>query len=152
MSRSVNKVTLLGRLGKDPELKYTPQGTAVCKFTVATGEAYTDKNGQKQETTEWHNVVIWEKLGEIANQYLRKGRQVYLEGRIATRSYEKDGEKKYFTEVVANQMVLLGDKDSSVGASYSGGDTSFPPSQNSSSNAGNAAFGNDVDDSNDVPF
>lgn len=106
---SVNKVTLLGRLGGDPELKYTPSGMAVCNFTVATSEAWVDKSGQKQERTEWHRVVVWGKLGELCNQYLAKGRQAYIEGSLQTRSWEdKNGQKRYVTEIMASTVQFLG--------------------------------------------
>lgn len=111
MPKSVNKVILVGNLGKDPEVKYTPQGTAVAKITVATSSSYKDKtSGEWQETTEWHNVVLWQRLAEIAGEYLKKGNKVYIEGRLQTRSWDdkQTGQKKYMTEVVANDLVLLG--------------------------------------------
>ena len=93
---SVNKVIILGRLGQDPELKYTAGGSAVCNFSLATSESWTDRNGQKQEKTEWHRVVVWGKLAELCNQYLSKGRQAYVEGKLATRSWEdQNGQKRY---------------------------------------------------------
>jgi single-strand DNA-binding protein len=108
--KSVNKVTLLGNLGKDPEVKFTPQGTAVAKLTLATNERYKDKEGQWQDRTEWHNIVLWQRLAEIAGEYLKKGSKVYIEGRLQTRSWEdkQTNQKKYMTEVVANDLVLLG--------------------------------------------
>lgn len=106
---SVNKVIVLGRLGQDPELKYTPNGSAVCNFTVATSDSWTDKSGQKQEKTEWHRVVVWGKLAELCNQYLSKGKQVYLEGSLQTRSWDdKQGQKRYTTEVLAKTVQFLG--------------------------------------------
>lgn len=106
---SVNKVILLGRLGQDPELKYTPGGSAVCNFSLATTEAWTDKQGQKQEKTEWHRIVVWGKLAELCNQYLAKGRQAFLEGRLQTRSWDdKDGNKKYTTEILASTVQFIG--------------------------------------------
>lgn len=108
---SVNKVILVGRLGQDPELRFTPSGSAVCNFTVATSETWTDKNnGQKNEKTEWHRVVVWGKLGELCNQYLAKGRQAYIEGRLQTRSWDdqQSGQKRYTTEVVAATVQFLG--------------------------------------------
>ena len=106
---SVNKVILVGRLGQDPELKYTPSGMAVCNFSLATGDTWTDKNGQKQERTEWHRVVVWGKLAELCGQYLAKGRQAYLEGALQTRSWEgKDGQKRYTTEINAKTVQFLG--------------------------------------------
>ena len=111
MAKSVNKVILVGNLGKDPEVKYTPQGTAVAKITLATNESFKDKDGQWQERTEWHNVVLWARLAEIAGEYLKKGNKVYIEGRLQTRSWDdkQTNQKKYMTEVVAGTMVLLVD-------------------------------------------
>jgi len=106
---SVNKVILLGRLGQDPELKYTPGGAAVCNFSVATTESWTDKQGAKQEKTEWHRIVVWGKLAELCNQYLAKGRQAFVEGRLQTRSWDdKDGTKRYTTEIMANTVQFIG--------------------------------------------
>ena len=106
---SVNKVILLGRLGQDPELKYTPGGSAVCNFSLATTEGWTDKQGQKQEKTEWHRVVVWGKLAELCNQYLAKGRQAFLEGRLQTRAWDdKDGNKRYTTEILASTVQFIG--------------------------------------------
>ncbi len=109
MPKSVNKVILLGNLGKDPEVKFTPSGTAVAKFSVATSYRFKDKNEQWQDQTEWHNVVAWARLAEIAGEYLKKGSKVYIEGRLQTRSWEdkQTNQKKYMTEVVANDLVLL---------------------------------------------
>jgi len=107
---SVNKVILVGRLGQDPELKYTPSGAAVANFTMATSESWVDKSGQKQEKTEWHRVVVWGKLAELCQKYLQKGRQAYLEGRIQTRSWDDQasGQKRYTTEVIAQTVQFLG--------------------------------------------
>ncbi len=111
MAGSVNKVILIGRLGRDPELRYTPNGAAVCSFSIATDDSYTDRDGQKQERTEWHNIVIFQKLGEIAHQYLKKGSQVYLEGSIRSREYvDKENVKRRMTEIVVNEMQMLGSK------------------------------------------
>ncbi|MEK6726670.1 MAG: single-stranded DNA-binding protein [Deltaproteobacteria bacterium] len=105
----VNKVILLGRLGADPEVRYTAGGTAVAKFNLATSETYKDKEGKKQEKTEWHRVVAFGKLGEICGEYLSKGKQVYVEGKLQTNSWEdKEGNKRYTTEVNINNMVMLG--------------------------------------------
>jgi single-strand DNA-binding protein len=119
--KSVNKVILLGNLGKDPEVKYTPQGTPVAKLALATNERYKDKDGQWQDRTEWHNVVLWQRLAEIAGEYLKKGSKVYIEGRLQTRSWDdkQTNQKRYMTEVVANDLVLLGGR--SEGAGESGG-------------------------------
>lgn len=107
---SVNKVILMGRLGQDPELKYTPAGTAVCNFSLATSESWTDKNsGQKQERTEWHRVVVWGKLAELCNQYLAKGRQAFVEGKLVTRQWDdKDGNKRYTTEIESRTVQFIG--------------------------------------------
>jgi single-strand DNA-binding protein len=106
---SLNKVMLLGRLGQEPELKYTPSGSAVCNFSLATTESWSDKSGQKQERTEWHRIVVWGKLGELCNQYLSKGRQAFVEGTLQTRSWEgKDGQKRYTTEINAKNVQFIG--------------------------------------------
>ncbi len=106
----INKVILIGHVGQDPEVKYTSSGVAVANFSVATSEEWTDKNtGEKQKRTEWHRIVAWRRLGEICGEYLRKGKQVYVEGRLETRAWEdRDGNKRYTTEIIANQMQMLG--------------------------------------------
>jgi len=108
--KSLNKVQLIGNLGKDPEVKYTPSGTPVAKLTIATNERFKDKNGEWQDRTEWHNVVLWQRLAEIAGEYLKKGGKVYIEGRLQTRSWDdkQTNQKKYMTEVVASDLILLG--------------------------------------------
>ncbi len=106
---SVNKVILVGNLGADPEMRYTASGHAVANFRIATNERWTDKNGQPQEKAEWHNIVVWNKLAEISGKYLKKGRSVYVEGRLQTRTWEDQaGNKRYTTEVVAHAMQMLG--------------------------------------------
>lgn len=113
MMASVNKVILVGNLGKDPDLRFMPNGDAVCNFSIATTENWKNKDGQKQEKTEWHNIVIFRKLAEIAGEYLKKGRPVYVEGRLQTRKWQdKDGADRYTTEIVADSMQMLGTKDS----------------------------------------
>jgi single-strand DNA-binding protein len=113
----INKAILVGNLGQDPEIRYTNSGTAVANFSIATTERWKDKNtGEMQDKTEWHKIVAWGKLGEICGEYLSKGRQVYIEGKIQTRQWEdKDGNKRYSTEIVANEMKMLGFKDSGGG-------------------------------------
>ena len=109
MAGGVNKVILVGNLGADPDMRYTPSGQGVCELRLATNESWTDKNGQRQERTEWHRVVVWGKRAEICSKYLSKGRQVYVEGRIQTRSYDdKEGNKRYMTEIIANDVQFLG--------------------------------------------
>ena len=106
---SINKAIIIGRLGQDPELKYTPSGNAVCNFSVATSESWTDKSGQKQDKTFWHNIVAWGRIAELCSQYLAKGRECYIEGSIETRSWEgSDGAKKYTTEINAKNVQFLG--------------------------------------------
>lgn len=105
---SVNRVILVGNLGADPELKYTPSSKAVCNMSVATTETWKDKGGAKQEKTEWHRITVWGDLAENCSKYLAKGRSVYVEGKLQTRSYEKDGQKHYATDIVASNVVFLG--------------------------------------------
>ena len=107
--RGVNKVILIGNLGRDPEIRYTKSGTAVANLNLATTDSWKDPQGDRQERTEWHRVVAWDKLAEISKEYLSKGRQVYIEGRLQTRSWEdKDGNKRYTTEIRADQLLMLG--------------------------------------------
>lgn len=142
---SVNKVILLGRLGQDPELKYTPGGAAVCNFSVATTESWTDKQGQKQEKTEWHRIVVWGKLAELCNQYLAKGRQAFVEGRLQTRSWDdKDGSKRYTTEIMANTVQFIG------GATASNNNTNVDKSFNQAPATEN--MNQDYQISNDAHF
>lgn len=111
---SVNKVILVGRLGKDPEVRYIGENTAVANFSLATSETYKNRNGDKIESTEWHNVVVWRKLAEIAEKYLTKGKLIYVEGKLRTRSWDdKDGNKRYTTEVIADNFTMLGSKSDS---------------------------------------
>ncbi|MFZ3341809.1 MAG: single-stranded DNA-binding protein [Terriglobales bacterium] len=136
--KSINKVILIGNLGKDPEVKYTPQGTPVAKITLATNERFKGKDGNWQDRTEWHNVVLWQRLAEIAGEYLKKGGKVYIEGRLQTRSWDDktSGQKKYMTEVVASDLVLLGGRGEGGGGDYAGG--SRAASAASSSSGGNS--------------
>jgi single-strand DNA-binding protein len=106
---SLNKVMLIGNLGKDPELRFTPSGRAVARFSLATSEQWTDQQGQRQDRTEWHNIVVWGKQAETCGQYLSKGRQVFIEGSIRSRQYDdKEGQKRYITEVIAQRVQFLG--------------------------------------------
>lgn len=109
---SVNKVILVGNLGRDPEVRFMTNGEAVCNFSIATTDTWKDKAGAKQERTEWHNIVMYRKLAEIAGEYLKKGRPVYVEGRLQTRKWQdKEGNDKYTTEIIADQMQMLGSKE-----------------------------------------
>jgi single-strand DNA-binding protein len=123
---SVNKVILVGRLGRDPETRYTGSGQAVCNFSMATDESFKDRNGERQKRTEWHKIVVWGKQAEIAQQYLKKGSLLYLEGRIQSRQWDdkKDGTKRTSFEIVANTFRMLGSKSDSMGG---GARSSAPP-------------------------
>ncbi len=140
---AVNKVILIGNVGKDPEVRHLESGVSVARFTLATNEKYTNKSGEKVETTEWHNIVVWRKLADIVEKYVKKGNQIYLEGKITYRTYEKDGQTKYFTEIVANNMQMLGSKKDSQ--SYA------PPQQNEKDNS---TQNNDIieEETDDLPF
>lgn len=109
MAKSLNKVLLIGNLGKDPELRYTTSGVAVATFSLATSESWKDQDGNAQEKTEWHNIVAWRKLAEICGEWLKKGKKVYIEGRIQTRNYDdkNTGQKRYITEIVADNLIML---------------------------------------------
>ena len=143
---SVNKAILIGNLGSDPELRYTPQGTAVTHFNIATAESWI-KDGVKSEKTEWHRIVVWGKQAENCNEYLSKGRQVYIEGRIQTRSWDdKEGNKKYTTEIVANIVQLLGSPRDKTVARTETKEENIPEPSSSSTNE-ETPIGND-----EVPF
>lgn len=115
--RGVNKVILVGNLGRDPEVRYIKDGTAVANLRLATSETWNDQNGQKQERTEWHRIVAWGKLAEIAKEYMSKGRQIYVEGKLQTRSWDdREGNKRYTTEVKADQIIMLGSRGDSAGS------------------------------------
>ena len=143
MARGVNKVILIGNLGGDPEVRYTPNGAAVVNVNLATNESWTDRNtNERQERTEWHRLVLWSKLAEIAGQYLRKGSKVYVEGRLQTRSWDdQSGQKRYTTEVVVNDMQMLD------GRGEAGGSGDFPPP---AGGGGGGPQGGAEDD--DLPF
>lgn len=131
----LNKVQLIGRLGKDPEVKHTQGGQTVANFSIATSESYKDKNGEKKEVTEWHNIVLWRGLAEVAEKYLHKGDLVYIEGKLTTRSWEKDGVTRYVTEVLGSNLVMLGSK----GQSQSSGDSGWSGQQPATTSSSNAA-------------
>ena len=126
----VNKVILVGNVGKDPEVQYIKEDVPVARFTLATSETYKDKSGERQTTTEWHNIVIWRGLAKVVEQYVKKGSQLYIEGKLSTRSYEKDGITKYFTEIVANNMQMLGSKENTGGVVAPPPQTSTPNTVN----------------------
>lgn len=161
---SVNKVILVGNLGRDPEVRYMPNGEAVCNFSIATTDSWKDKAGAKQERTEWHNIVMYRKLAEIAGEYLKKGRPVYVEGRLQTRKWQtKEGQDRYTTEIIADQMQMLGGRDGGSNASYDGMDQSSgmddssysqaPARQTNAPAKAAPAAGNNFDDfEDDIPF
>jgi single-strand DNA-binding protein len=126
MSRGVNKVILVGNLGKDPEVISFDGGVKKASFSLATTEVYRTRDGQDMEQTEWHNVVLWRGLAEVAEKYLRKGSQIYVEGRIKSRSYEKDGQKRYITEIECDNLTMLGNKNTSDSSSLNERSTSSP--------------------------
>ncbi len=140
----INKAILIGRLGNDPEVRYTPSGAAVANFNIATSEEWKDKDtGEKKERTEWHRIVAWRRLGELCGEYLSKGRQVYIEGRIQTRSWEdRDGNKRYTTEIVASDVQFLGGRENS-------GSGGRPSGQSGNDFAGAPGPGPEDDD---IPF
>lgn len=124
----INKVILVGRLGRDPETRYTSSGQAVCNFTMATDESFKSRTGERQQRTEWHRIVMWAKLAEIAQQYLKKGQLVYIEGRLQTRQWDdkRDGSKKTTTEIVATTMKMLGGRGEGAAAGASAGMAAAP--------------------------
>jgi single-strand DNA-binding protein len=157
---SVNKVILIGNLGRDPETRYTTGGDAVTTLNIATSEQWKDKSGEKQERTEWHRVVLFARLAEIAGEYLKKGRSVYIEGRLQTRKYtDKDGVEKYSTEIVADRMQLLGGRE---GGGAGGGDVELAgatsggggrrESSGGGASKGGGAKKNTEDFDDDIPF
>ncbi|MDX2430521.1 MAG: single-stranded DNA-binding protein [Bacteroides sp.] len=138
---SVNKVILVGNVGKDPETRYLDEGTAFTKFSMATSETYKNKAGERVSTTEWHNVVLWRGLAQVAEKYVKKGTQLYIEGRIKTRSYDdQDGNKKYITEIVGDQMQLLSRKPDDAGGQ--GSNQSSSQSSNQASTPASSQDGN----------
>ena len=162
MARGVNKVILVGNLGKDPEVRYSPNGGAVANITIATSESWKDKtSGEKQEKTEWHRVVFFGRLAEIAGEYLKKGAQIYIEGRLQTRKWQdKEGKDRYTTEIVANEMQMLGSREgrgapsefdpSSSGDEGQGRGSSSRAPAATSSGGGKPSAPSDFDD--DIPF
>ena len=152
---SVNKVILLGNLGRDPELRFLPNGDAVCNFSIATTDSWKDKAGEKQEKTEWHNIVMYRKLAEIAGEYLKKGRPVYLEGRLQTRKWQtKDGQDRYTTEIVVDNMQMLGGRDAGAQTSSKSDYNQEPVKNDSTSKASesNTAASSFDEFEDDIPF
>ncbi len=129
MANGVNKVILIGNLGADPEMKNFDSGTVMARINIATTEVYRDRDGNKQERTEWHRVILWQKLAEIAEKYLKKGDQVYIEGSLRTRSYEQDGQTKYITEIRGDNMTMLGSPSSGQAKQKSSGQSEMAGSK-----------------------
>ena len=153
MSRGINKVILVGHLGQDPEIRYTPGGMAIANATVATSDSWKDKQtGEQQEKTEWHRVVFFNRLAEIVGEYLRKGSQVYVEGRLQTRKWQdQSGQDRYTTEIVANEMQMLGSRNKGAGAAAPNDYTQSRPTPKPAEKSGTApAAVDDFDD--DIPF
>ncbi len=150
MARGINKVILVGNLGKDPEVRYMPNGNAVANITLATSESWKDKQtGETQEKTEWHRVVLFRRLGEIAGEYLKKGSQVYIEGKLQTRKWQDNaGNDRYTTEIVANEMQMLGSRGAGGSAGFSSSDA--PATQTPAAAPAVAEAGGEFDD--DIPF
>ncbi len=146
MARGINKVILIGNLGKDPEVRYMANGGAVCNVTLATSESWKDKQtGEQKDKTEWHNIVFYRRLAEIAGEYLRKGSQIYVEGKLQTRKWQdKNGNDRYTTEIIANEMQMLGGRGGGSSADFGGAAQAKPAA------APAAAGGDDFDD--DIPF
>lgn len=152
MAGSVNKVILIGRLGKDPELKYTPSGAPVVNFSLATDESFKDRNGEQQNRTEWHRIVAWGKLAEICGEYLTKGKQVYIEGSIRSREYEdKSGNKRTVHEIIARQMTMLGSRADSERAAAERPAAERAPSERAASPPPEPAPEPEITDE-DIPF
>jgi single-strand DNA-binding protein len=148
---SLNKVILIGNLGKDPEIRYTPDGSPVANFSLATTEFYTDKSGNRQQNTEWHNIVAWNRLADVAKRYLAKGRQVYIEGKLRTREWnDKEGNKRRTTEVIASQMVLLGPRPEGIEAVAAPPPFSEKPSERPTQEP--EGFGDTGITDDDIPF
>ena len=150
MGKSINKVILVGRLGRDPELKYTASGTPFCRFSMATDDSWTDKgSGERTERTEWHNIVVWDKLAEICNNYLTKGKMVYIEGSLQTREWDdQEGNKRKTTEIRARDMMMLGGPGEGGGGSRR---PSGPPPGGEGPGGGSPGGGSPITD-DDIPF
>ena len=152
MARGINKAIIVGNLGRDPEVRYTANGNAISNITVATTESWKDKqSGERQEKTEWHRVVFFGRLAEIAGEYLKKGAQVYIEGRLQTRKWEdKSGQERYTTEIVASEMQMLGSRGGGTSGAPDDDYSGAPPSATDSSGGGTSGGDPDLDD--DIPF
>lgn len=147
----INKVILVGNVGRDPEVRTTPGGQQVAKFSLATSESFNDRSGERKERTEWHNIVVWGKTADICKQYVQKGRQLYIEGRIQTRSWvDKDGQKKYMTEVVANTVQFLGRPGDRQGAPEQPADMPDHDYGDTAESTASSSFASDAAD--DLPF
>lgn len=150
---SVNKAILIGNVGKDPDVRYIDNGTPKCSFSLATSEVYKNKSGEKVTTTEWHNIVLWRGLAEIAEKYVKKGSQIYIEGRIRTRSYDdKDGNKKYITEIVGDVLQLLGKRTDDNSAPMDSAKTHEPAKTSDSAQSEPESISPEINETDDLPF
>lgn len=150
---SVNKVILVGNVGKDPEVRHLDSGVAVANFPLATSETYTAKNGERVSTTEWHNIVLWRGLAEVAEKYVSKGRQLYIEGRIRTRSWDdKEGNKRYTTEIYGDQMQMLGTKADNQGGASQGQNQATEPAAQNTATTSTAPQIDEPEGDDDLPF
>jgi len=153
MAGGINKVLLIGNLGADPDMRYTPSGAGVCEMRIATNESWTDKSGQKQERTEWHRVVVWGKRAELCAKFLQKGRQCFVEGRLRTRSWEdREGNKRYTTEIVATDVQFLGGRGAGGGPDGGGGGGDFPSSPEPDGAFEGGGGGSGPGPGDDIPF
>lgn len=165
MALGINKVILVGNLGRDPEIRTLESGAKLATFSIATTESYKDREGNKQETTEWHRIVAWRGLADVIERYVRKGTKIYIEGKLSTRSYEQDGVTKYATEVIARDMLLLdsrgGDTNTppppsappaEMGAGYGGQSGNASTSSTSENTQGDASLTTEQTDEDDLPF
>jgi len=152
-SRGVNKVILIGNLGRDPEVRYTASGTAAANFPVATNETWKDRNGERQEKAEFHRIVAWSRLAEVCGEYLRKGSKVYIEGRLQTRKWQdQNGQDRYTTEIVANEMQMLDSRSGGGGAAPMGGGEQRPAQAPAAETGGGGAQEAPADFDDDIPF
>jgi single-strand DNA-binding protein len=153
MARSVNKVMLLGNLGKDPETRHLENGTTVTSFSIATSESYKDRtSGEIITQTDWHNIVLWRCLAEIADKYVKKGDKVFIEGKLRTRTWQdQEGNNRYTTEVIGDNMVMMG-KNDNAGQNHQGGNTAQPAQPNTATPVSTSPPASESDDDDDLPF
>ena len=152
MAMGLNRAQLIGHLGQDPDFKTTPNGTPVCTIRVATSERFKTRDGDWQERTEWHNVTLWARQAEVANEYLKKGSKVFIEGRISTRTYEKDGITRYFTEVVAQNLMMLDSRGGSGGSQLQDESSNFSQQSETKEKPWQKDLPEENEEDDDIPF